>query len=145
MRGQSVEIALLGVTWTVYPVSMGNPHGVVFVDDLDEIDLMFWGPRLESAPVWPHGANIEFTQVLDADSLQVRVWERGQDPLWPAGQGLVLRLRSRRNRAVTRDLKAGATTVSLPGGSHHPREKKTGSPCWDRQKESLKDKLTFRG
>lgn len=116
MRGQSVEIALLGVTWTVYPVSMGNPHGVVFVDDLDEIDLMFWGPRLESAPVWPHGANIEFTQVLDADSLQVRVWERGAGPTLACGTGACAAAAVAAKQGLTRDLKAGATTVSLPGG-----------------------------
>ncbi len=63
--------------WTGTGVSMGNPHFVIFVENLAQIDLTEWGPRIEKHPMFPRRANIEFVQRLSASKVRMRVWERG--------------------------------------------------------------------
>ncbi|HHW73425.1 MAG TPA: diaminopimelate epimerase [Firmicutes bacterium] len=87
LGGGSLGIAESGREWVCHPVSMGNPHGVVFVDEVDSLNLAVLGPALENAPVWPHKANIEFVQVLDQNRIKVRVWERGAGPTLACGTG----------------------------------------------------------
>lgn len=68
-------------------VSMGNPHGVVFVDDLDKVDVHRLGRELEVHPMWPDRANIEFAQVMSPDRIRMRVWERGSGETLACGTG----------------------------------------------------------
>ena len=68
-------------------VSMGNPHGVLFVDDPDSAPVTTLGPVLERNPVFPNGANIEFIRVLGPDRIQMRVWERGSGETFACGTG----------------------------------------------------------
>ncbi|MEA5068966.1 MAG: carbamoyl-phosphate synthase large subunit [Christensenellaceae bacterium] len=58
-------------------VSMGNPHAVTFVDDVDAVDVEKLGPALERAPIFPERANASFVRVVDEATLDMRVWERG--------------------------------------------------------------------
>ena len=58
-------------------VSMGNPHLVVFVDDINRIDLTSVGPKLEYHSLFPERINVEFAQILGKDRIRMRVWERG--------------------------------------------------------------------
>ncbi len=111
-KGEPVQIVSHGVTWQTYPVSMGNPHGVVFVDDLDALDFDLWGPRLEESSVWPNRANIEFTQVLSPTHLKVKVWERGAGPTLACGTGACAAAVVAARQGYT----LGETQVSLPGG-----------------------------
>lgn len=69
------------------PVSVGNPHAVVFTDDVDSIPLTTLGPALERHPVFEDGANIEFVQVLNSTTLRMRVWERGSGVTMACGTG----------------------------------------------------------
>ncbi len=115
-QGEAMEVVSHGQTWTTYPVSMGNPHAVVFVDDLGELDFETWGPRLEQADVWPRGANIEFTQILRPDHLKVKVWERGAGPTLACGTGACAAAAVGARQGFTRKLTDGAIKVSLPGG-----------------------------
>lgn len=68
-------------------VSVGNPHGVVFVKDLDQVDFYKVGPELENHPMWADRANIEFVQPQADGSLRVRVWERGSGETMACGTG----------------------------------------------------------
>jgi diaminopimelate epimerase len=75
---------------TTYPmtcVSMGNPHAVTFVDDVDSLDLPRIGPPLEKHPLFPERANIEFVQRIDEKTLKMRVWERGSGETLACGTG----------------------------------------------------------
>ena len=72
-----IPVEVDGRTIEITAVSMGNPHGVVFVDNLDTIDIPALGPVLEKHPMWPDRANIEFAQVLSPHEIRMRVWERG--------------------------------------------------------------------
>lgn len=68
-------------------VSMGNPHAVVFVDDLDEIDLNQIGPRIEHAPEFPERINTHFVYVQNPDHVIIKSWERGSGATRACGTG----------------------------------------------------------
>lgn len=68
-------------------VSMGNPHAVFFVPDVDEIPLESWGPAIENDPFFPRRTNVEFVQVTDPGHARVRVWERGSGATLACGTG----------------------------------------------------------
>lgn len=83
----SVEISVKGKSYTVIPVSMGNPHGVVEVDEPAALDMLALGPAIENVPAFPGGVNVEFVRVLNRGELQMRVWERGSGETMACGTG----------------------------------------------------------
>lgn len=96
----------------VTAVSMGNPHGVIFVDDLASIPFDDLGPYMESHPMWPDRANIEFAQVLNDREIRMRVWERGTGETLACGTGACATavagvLTGRTGREVTLKLRGG--------------------------------------
>lgn len=76
-----------GKIWNVTAVSMGNPHCVTFVDDVDGLELEKIGPHFERHPAFPERVNTEFVKVIDDHTLQMRVWERGSGETWACGTG----------------------------------------------------------
>ncbi|MCA9036750.1 MAG: diaminopimelate epimerase, partial [Planctomycetaceae bacterium] len=68
-------------------VSMGNPHAVIFVSTLDEINFAENGPAIEHHTLFPDRTNVEFVQVLDRHRAKVRVWERGSGETMACGSG----------------------------------------------------------
>ena len=82
-----VPLEVDGKTWNVTAVSMGNPHCVTFVDDVDSLALEKLGPHFENHPVFPERVNTEFVRVIDDHTLQMRVWERGSGETWACGTG----------------------------------------------------------
>ena len=68
-------------------VSMGNPHAVIFVDDVDGFDVKRYGPLIENHGLFPRRINVEFIQVLDAQRIRMRVWERGSGETMACGTG----------------------------------------------------------
>lgn len=68
-------------------VSMGNPHCVTFVDDVDSLELEKIGPHFENHKAFPERINTEFVKVIDEKTLQMRVWERGSGETWACGTG----------------------------------------------------------
>ncbi len=85
MQEQTVEAC--GRPFTGTTVSMGNPHLVIFVDDIKEIDLENIGPKLENHPLFPGRINVEFAQVLENGKIRMRVWERGSGITQACGTG----------------------------------------------------------
>lgn len=86
MREQPVLTAD-GQRFTGTAVSMGNPHLVIFVDDLNETDITQAGPQLERHPLFPGRINVEFAQVLPDGTIRMRVWERGSGVTQACGTG----------------------------------------------------------
>ena len=82
---QPVEVG--GTVGNVTAVSVGNPHAVVFVDDVDWMDLPNIGPLFENHPLFPERVNTEFVQVIDRNTLKMRVWERGSGETMACGTG----------------------------------------------------------
>ncbi len=68
-------------------VDMGNPHCVIFTDDVDSLELEKIGPAIENHKFFPDRANVEFVKKLDSSTLQMRVWERGSGETWACGTG----------------------------------------------------------
>jgi len=82
------EVLLIdGAEYQITCASMGNPHCIVFVDDITSIDLSIIGPRIETHPVFPKKTNVEFVQVLNKQRLRMRVWERGAGITMACGTG----------------------------------------------------------
>lgn len=80
----------LEVDGEIYPitcVSMGNPHAVTFVDNVDILELEKIGPKFEHHPLFPERINTEFVKVIDRTTLQMRVWERGSGETYACGTG----------------------------------------------------------
>jgi len=76
-----------GIEWKVTALSVGNPHAVVFVDNVDWLDLPTLGPLFENHPLFPERINTEFVQVIDRGTLKMRVWERGSGETLACGTG----------------------------------------------------------
>ena len=76
-----------GVEYHMTAVSMGNPHAVVCVDDVDSFALETIGPEFENNSCFPDRVNTEFIRVLDRQNVQMRVWERGSGETWACGTG----------------------------------------------------------
>jgi len=68
-------------------VSMGNPHCIVYMDNIDDLDLRTIGPKFEKNPMFPEGINTEFVEVIDEKTLKMRVWERGSGETYACGTG----------------------------------------------------------
>lgn len=81
------EVPVAGSVWKITCVSMGNPHCVVFVDDVDGMDLEKIGPKFENDPLFPERVNTEFVQPIDGTTVKMRVWERGSGETWACGTG----------------------------------------------------------
>lgn len=96
-------------------VSMGNPHLVIFVDDVDTIDLFTIGPRLEHHPLFPDRVNVEFAQIKDNGHIRMRVWERGSGITQACGTGACATAVA----AVTRGICEREVYVQMDGGTLH--------------------------
>ncbi len=99
-------------TWSVTCVSMGNPHCITFVEDVDAIPLTELGPQFEYHPAFPQRTNTEFIQVIKPDYLKMRVWERGAGITLACGTGACASVVA----GVLNDKCARLCTVELPGG-----------------------------
>jgi len=101
-----------GREFRVTCLSMGNPHCVIFVDDLERVDLAGWGTALERHEAFVRRTNVEFVRVLGPEELHVLVWERGAGATLACGTGacaaaVAAAIQGRTGRRVS---------VHLPGG-----------------------------
>jgi len=81
------DITVEGQTFKATAISMGNPHLVIYVDDIKKINLPVVGPVLETLPLFPNRTNVEFVQVLKDNQVRMRVWERGSGITQACGTG----------------------------------------------------------
>ena len=89
VRGVDVKIGPIDDPILSRPavVSMGNPHAVFFVEDVDAFDIPQIGPLVEWHPLFPEGVNVGFAQVIDRRTIRLRVWERGAGLTLACGTG----------------------------------------------------------
>lgn len=80
-------LVLDGEKWEISCVSMGNPHAVVFTSNIGQLDLPIIGPKFEKNPIFPRKTNTEFIEVVDRNTLNMRVWERGAGETLACGTG----------------------------------------------------------
>ena len=74
-------------TFDITAVSMGNPHAILWVDDLDNAPVDTVGPAIENNPIFPNKTNVEFAQAVGGDLIRLRVWERGVGETLACGTG----------------------------------------------------------
>jgi len=96
-------------------VSMGNPHAVIEVDDVDAVDVVALGAALQRSPAFPDSCNVGFAQVLADDRIRLRVYERGVGETLACGSGACAAVVA----LIRRGRLARAATVALPGGELH--------------------------
>jgi len=85
--GDELTLTADGETVCCTPVSVGNPHAVLFVSDIESAPVETLGPKLEKHGSFPGGVNVEFVQVLTDRKLRMRVWERGSGVTMACGTG----------------------------------------------------------
>ena len=107
---EPVEVA--GRSWHITGVSMGNPHCVVFVDDIKTTPIEEVGPIFETQERYPKKTNTEFVQVLDRSHMRMRVWERGAAITLACGTGACATLTA----AVLNGLTDRKAEIQLDGG-----------------------------
>lgn len=83
----SVPYEIGGKEWKITAVSMGNPHAIVYLDDVKSLDLDKIGPLFENDKLFPDRVNTEFIKVLGRNNLEMRVWERGSGETLACGTG----------------------------------------------------------
>jgi diaminopimelate epimerase len=123
--GEALEEPLQagGETVVATCLSMGNPHAVVFVDDVDAAPVTRLGPLLEAHPAFPNRTNVEFVQVLDRRTVRQRTWERGVGETLACGTGACAaavagQVRGLTGREVAVDLRGGRLSLAWsPGGT----------------------------
>ena len=82
-----IQLNVGGTLVVCTPVSVGNPHAVIFVDDIESAPLYELGPKLERHQALPDGVNVEIVQVIGKNELRMRVWERGSGVTMACGTG----------------------------------------------------------
>lgn len=99
-------------TYHITALSMGNPHCIIFVDNINAVNLPFIGPKIETHDFFPRKTNVEFLQIIDRQTIKMRVWERGAGITMACGTGASAALVA----AVLNGYTDRKATVKLDGG-----------------------------
>ena len=104
-------------------VSMGNPHAVTFVDDLDNLDVDKYGEDLHKNSVFPNKSNIEFVNIIDSHNIKMRVYERGVGETFACGSGACASVVAcKLNKIISNDvivhLKGGDLSIDIDNNNH---------------------------
>jgi diaminopimelate epimerase len=108
----SYEIVVNDESISIGAVSMGNPHGVLIVDDITSADIEAIGTGLQQNAAFPNGVNVGFMQVLDRSKIKLRVIERGVGETLACGTGACAAVVS----GILQDVLDSTVVVELPGG-----------------------------
>lgn len=118
-------VKVLGKTYGITAVSMGNPHAVTFIDDTDSLEIEKLGPHFETHELFPRRINTEFAQIVDRKTIKMRVWERGAGETLACGTGACATLVA----ASLNGLTGNEADLILLGGTLHIR--------WDREENKV--------
>ena len=108
----SEDVEVDGKVYKVTGVSMGNPHAVTFIDDTDSLEIEKIGPKFETHKLFPKKINTEFAQIVDRNTIKMRVWERGSGETLACGTGACASVVA----CVLNGLTEDKVTVKLLGG-----------------------------
>ena len=102
-----------GINYAITCVSMGNPHTVIFTENIANMDIEKMGKKIENAPIFPRRTNVEFIEVIDKSRIKMRVWERGSGETMACGTGACASVVA----GVLNGLVSRKATVELLGGN----------------------------
>ncbi|SOB71530.1 diaminopimelate epimerase [Anaerobutyricum hallii] len=117
----NVPVEVKGKIYHMTCVSMGNPHAIIFMNNVKDLDIEASGPYFENHTVFPKRTNTEFVEVLDRNTVNMRVWERGSDETLACGTGACATTVA----CILNDKTENEVTVHLLGGDLKIR--------WDRE------------
>ena len=117
-------IEVCGKTWNMTCVSMGNPHAVVFVDNVADFEIEKYGPHFEKHERFPKSTKTEFVEIISREEIKMRVWERGSDETWACGTGtcasvMACILNNRTDNKVLVHLRGGDLTIEYNEKTNH--------------------------
>ena len=128
MRGENTKVVaeplkVSGKKIEITCVSMGNPHCVTFVDNVEAFPVEKMGPEIENHSCFPQRTNVEFVEVIDKSQTRQRTWERGAGETLACGSGSCASvvagvLTERLNRKVTVHLRGGDLLIEWMGDNH---------------------------
>lgn len=118
------RLKVAGRTFGITCVSMGNPHCVIFVDDVDRFPVESIGPQIENHACFPRRTNVEFVQVVSRREVIQRTWERGAGETHACGTGacgttVAAILNGRTARRITNHLKGGDLQIEWSEADDH--------------------------
>jgi diaminopimelate epimerase len=110
-------------TFNITCVSMGNPHAIIVVDDVAAFDVKRYGSQIETHALFPKKINVEFIQVLDRETIKMRVWERGSGETLACGTGasavaVAANVKGIAGKKVTIKLLGGDLLIELHDNGH---------------------------
>ena len=113
-----------GVTFTITSLSMGNPHAVIFVEDVENFPVSKYGPIIENLNLFPNRTNVEFVQILNRKEIIQRTWERGSGETLACGTGASAAtaagvLTEQTERKITVHLKGGDLKTEWDEKNNH--------------------------
>ncbi len=120
----SIEVP--GRTLEIGAVSMGNPHAVIEVTDIDAAEVEVVGAQVEHAEAFPRGCNVGFAQILSRSAIALRVWERGVGETLGCGTGACAAMAVMHRRGQVGD----EVEIHLPGGTLMIQWQGPGHPLW---------------
>ena len=117
-------ISVGGREWKMTCVSMGNPHAVVFVEDVASFEIEKYGPDFERHSLFPKRTNTEFVQLISREEIAMRVWERGSNETWACGTGtcacvMACILNGYTDNKVLVHLRGGDLTIEYDPDTNH--------------------------
>lgn len=112
-NGKFVELKVLDKDFIFTPVSMGNPHAITFINNLDSFDIDKYGKIVESDSHFPNKTNVEFIEIIDRNHIKMRVYERGTGETLACGTGACASVVA----SVLNNLTDRTVNVKLLGGS----------------------------
>lgn len=123
-QSPTYHIDIEGMDLEISAVSMGNPHAVLLVEDVETAPVEELGPEIEHHPSFPNRVNVGFMQILSRSEINLRVFERGAGETRACGSGACAAVvagivRKLLNSSVTVHLPGGDLTIHWPGEGHH--------------------------
>jgi len=120
----NLELEALDRTFRFTCVSMGNPHAITIVDDVEKFDVEKYGPLLEKNEHFPKGVNVEFVEIINKEKIKMRVWERGSGETLACGTGasavaVASSLKGYTNRDVEIELLGGTLYIHWSKEDNH--------------------------
>ena len=108
----SEYVQIENTKYSITCVSIGNPHAIIFVDDVNTLKIKDIGPKIETHGLFPKKINVEFVQIINKSTLKMRVWERGAGETLACGTGACAVLVA----SVLNNISERISTIKLLGG-----------------------------
>ena len=114
-----IKIEVLGKEFKCTCISMGNPHAIIEIENVEKFPIEKYGPIMEADKKFPNKANIEFIQIIDKNNVKMRVWERGAGETLACAVGVACFLNGKTNREIEVQLLGGKLQINWKKENNH--------------------------